>query len=211
MPAPGGDLAAGLAPRLPPGIRIGWHAVGALLPDPRDGAHLGAAVPRRQMTFAAGRAAARMALGRDVPLPAGADRRPVWPEGTAGSITHTDVLALALTAEARAFRSLAIDAEIAGRVQPHLCETLFHPEDMAGPTFDATAAFAAKEALFKLLNPLTGVWFGFHAARVAITDGEVLLTLAEPVGPFPAGWQVTGPLVAAEGHVAAALWLPLSD
>ncbi len=205
MPAPGPDLRAALAARLPAGIGIGVCAVGDALPDPREAAGIAAAHPRRRATFAAGRAAARQALGQDAALPMGPDRLPVWPPGWRGSISHTDRLAACIARRGDA--ALALDIEATGRVRHDLWPTLFARAEAAAPGFDATIAFAGKEALFKLLHPLAQVWFGFHAALATVGAGEVTLRLLQPVGPFAQGFAVTGPAVQGDGHTAVALWL----
>ncbi|MGA5130237.1 enterobactin synthetase [Streptomyces olivoreticuli] len=112
--------------------------------------------PRRR-DFLAGRLAARRAL-RAAGLPAGeilADgRRPVFPEGSVGSISHSGGLAVALAAPAARFRALGCDLELRGL--PVEAARLVLSEDervwMAGSVRRLLFAFSAKETAFKALG-----------------------------------------------------------
>lgn len=140
------------------------------------------AVPARRLQFAAGRRCARaglLALGlAPGPIPAGPHRAPRWPDGTAGSISHTTGYAVAVVRRTATPRlstdiSIGVDAEQLGRVGDHLYSRLFTPGEEAwlarlpGPQRDAaaTAVFGAKEAFYKAQFPLTGAWVGFHDVR----------------------------------------------
>jgi len=105
--------------------------VGVALTDPQvpqpplvgtEGAHLDRAIDKRRREFAAGRAAARMALrqrgGPDVAIPAAADRAPVWPTGWQGSISHKDTLCAAIVTNAPVMLGLDLAA---------LCDCRIHP------------------------------------------------------------------------------------
>ncbi len=147
------------------------------------------AVPARRVQFAAGRRCARaglVALGLPPgPIPAGPQRAPRWPAGTAGSISHTTGYAVAVvrrTDPAPAGSagptdptriSIGVDAEQVGRVGDHLYSRLFTPGEeawlarLSGARRDAaaTAVFGAKEAFYKAQFPLTSAWVGFHDVR----------------------------------------------
>src|SRR5438132_715206 len=83
---------------------------------PEEARLVATAVGRRRREFAAGRACARLALGRlgfpEAPLLSGPDRAPVWPEAAVGSITHCPGYCAAAVARRGAVRSLGIDAEL---------------------------------------------------------------------------------------------------
>lgn len=145
---------------------------GLLLAEETAG--LGRSVPKRVREFAAGRACARRCLaelGRgSLPLPAGADRAPIWPSGIVGSITHTEGFCAAVAAERSAFAALGMDSEVVGRVPPEIWATVCTPQesDWVGslPANERPAAvtlvFAAKEAFYKCQYPLVGEWLDFH-------------------------------------------------
>ena len=84
----------------------------ALMPE--EAGHVAHAIHARQTEFAAGRAAARIAM-RDVgfapqAVPAQYNRAPQWPAGLAGSISHTKELCMAVVSTDA--KSLGLDVEI---------------------------------------------------------------------------------------------------
>ncbi len=135
------------------------------------------AVDSRRNQFATGRHLARLALdafgthtdtiGRD------AYRRPIWPEGYVGSITHTEQIALAGVTARRSMLGLGLDIERTGRVGEELHERLFTPRERSHlATLDLTdpwtLAFSAKEAAYKAVNPTTDEFVPFQDAEIAI-------------------------------------------
>lgn len=145
---------------------------------PEEEVQVTRAVPARRLQFAAGRRCARAglsALGLPAgPIPAGPQRAPRWPDGAAGSISHTAGYAVAVVRPtARPHISIGVDAEQLGRVGDHLYTRLFTPPEEAWLTrlpdpdrsAAATAVFGAKEAFYKAQFPLTGAWVGFHDVR----------------------------------------------
>lgn len=153
-------------------------------------ADVAGALEPRQREFAAGRLRAREALRQlglaDVSIPVGADRAPVWPPSTVGSITHAEGYCAAAAARQRAFKTIGIDAE-ADRPLPEevrddvltLRERELLPGD--GQNWDV-ATFSAKEALFKAWSPLTGAWLGFAEAEIEfhVPRGLFTASLAPP-------------------------------
>jgi 4'-phosphopantetheinyl transferase EntD len=152
---------------------------------PAEAACLKRAVSSRREEFAAGRACARRALREfgvvEFPLTVAADRRPVWPEGFVGSITHTEGYCAAVVARASSVRAVGIDTERCGRVKPELWPRICGPETEWLQTLSAerrpvaaTLIFAAKEAFYKCQYALTQEYLGFDDAHVEISgmDGE---------------------------------------
>jgi 4'-phosphopantetheinyl transferase EntD len=174
-----------LSPRLaelfPPGALtaelLGEGDDGALLPGELHFLSSQAAAQRRQ-EFAAGRMCARLLLSQlhisDFALRMAADRQPLWPDSTVGSITHTSGFCAAVVAEKTRFRAVGIDSEVSGSVKPELWHRLFTATEIAwlsaleGPHrgLAATLLFSAKESFYKLQYPLTGQKLGFHDATV---------------------------------------------
>jgi 4'-phosphopantetheinyl transferase EntD len=136
------------------------------------------AVPARRRDFTAGRVCARRALaglgitGRAVP--AAADRAPVWPAGTVGSITHTSGYCAAAVARSVEVRSLGIDAERHLVLDPGVRELVCLPAELdwcAGQDGEVSwpaVFFSAKEAVYKLWHPLVGTWLDFHDVRLEL-------------------------------------------
>jgi enterobactin synthetase component D len=156
----------------------------------------------RQSIFDMGRACAAELLAdlgsRETSVAMAADRSPVWPQGYVGSITHTDELLGVAVARRKDFRSIGIDAE-----------AIIHPEttleidelcmgereralrDSAGinPQTFSSLCFSAKEAFFKCLYPLTGVWFDFQDAEIACFDANLQLLQMRLLRDLPFGFQ----------------------
>jgi 4'-phosphopantetheinyl transferase EntD len=151
-----------------------------LLPEERIGQDRWA--PKRVAEFAAGRECARLAMAAlgvmAQPVLAQADRKPQWPEGIVGSITHCAGFAGAAVARAGELRSLGIDAEIVGALEAELWPRVLgdaEREWLSGKPAQeqpkwATVFFSAKEAWYKCQNPVTGWWLEFHEAQIRILD-----------------------------------------
>lgn len=147
-----------------------------LLPSER--AALGTVSSKRLHEFAAGRACARHALQR-LGLPQHellslADRRPRWPAGVVGSISHTRGLCVAVVAHDTQVRSLGIDLEVIADVSPVVWPELLTAAELrqlARQPFGqrqrlAALIFSAKEAFYKCQYALTRQWLEFHDAAV---------------------------------------------
>ena len=141
---------------------------------PEEASHVRQAIAKRVGEFAAGRLCARQALAQfgivDFPLAVGSDRRPQWPEGVVGSITHTHGFGGAVVAPRERYRGIGVDAEVIGRVKPALWEKICTPQEIAwleqlgGREQERLGAliFSAKEAFYKCQYGLTGSWVGFQ-------------------------------------------------
>jgi enterobactin synthetase component D / holo-[acyl-carrier protein] synthase len=176
------------------------------------------ASPRRQEEFRAGRAAARAALaalghsGATLPR---VGRRPVWPTGFVGSISHCPGLCMAAAARQRDFQAVGLDVEVRRRVRAHLHDKVCTEAEQAWMEAGghgeetATLLFSAKEATYKCLNPLTGERLGFGDVEVEVDldSGTFLATVSAPVSgqlsrlvgrfAFEADHLLTGVAVAA--------------
>jgi 4'-phosphopantetheinyl transferase EntD len=134
------------------------------------------AIGKRQWEFATGRFLAKQAM-RDMGItPVGirrdAERRPVWPKGCIGSITHAGGLAVAAVGRQELLGGVGIDLEEADRVTPQLYgkiftdheRTVYEQADSRWPGL----LFSAKEAGYKAVNPLVGKFIGFHEAEIDV-------------------------------------------
>lgn len=181
-----------LHPLLPdltgPDLAIAWAPLDALsgAADPLEWEDIASAVPHRQREFVAGRLIAR-ALSDQLclppsPLRRAEDRAPVWPADRVGSLSHCDTLCAAAIGIPPAIRSVGIDVETIGRVEPKLWPTLFTeqetryftslpPETVA---LETTLFFSAKESFYKCQYPLTQSWVGFQDVEVTRVDEHLL-------------------------------------
>jgi enterobactin synthetase component D len=182
-------------------------------------------VRRRRREFFFGRLCARAAIRRIVPGESGAvalraDRRPGFPEGLSGSITHTEDFAAAVCICATE-GSIGIDAEpIFSIGRSHALaayiacgDELCVARDMGCDSSIAlTAIYSAKESLFKAIYPHMERICEFHASRLVAWDAsrsQFTLQLTECLGAgWPAGRCIDGWLVIDSDKVLTAVLLP---
>lgn len=151
-----------------------------LLPEER--VNLGRAVASRVSEFTAGRLCARRALAEfgivDIPLRAGSDRQPEWPESMAGSITHTAEYCAAVVATRRCAAALGLDSEVVGDVKPEIWSRICVAQERdwirSLPASQQAAAvtliFAAKEAFYKCQYPVARERLNFPDARIEVLE-----------------------------------------
>lgn len=175
------------------------------------------AAPLRRDEFAAGRAAARGALATlaiaPVPIPRAADRRPLWPNGIIGSISHTDGIAAAIVGHNQPTAGVGLDIEGDAPLKKELLKYILTRSEAAArkarplvaSSSRCKATFAAKEALFKAIYPITGQFFGFLDANVDLLEsGNWTATLCDTAPALPASMVISGGKWAAvDGHVIA--------
>jgi 4'-phosphopantetheinyl transferase EntD len=147
---------------------------------PDEARHLQKAVRKRAEEFAAGRLCARLLLREfgieNFAIEVGAHRQPLWPKELVGSITHTAGFCAAVVAPKTSLRSVGIDTEIAGGVQPKLWRGICTPSETvwlrALPESEriaaATLIFSAKEAFYKCQFAVTQEWLGLHDVSVQL-------------------------------------------
>ncbi|MEI9992984.1 MAG: 4'-phosphopantetheinyl transferase superfamily protein [Rhizomicrobium sp.] len=155
------------------------------------------AVPKRVAEFAAGRLCARHALAElghtDFQLLRDASRRPLWPDGIVGSITHTDGYCGAAVGRQSAISSIGIDAEEIVRLDDSILRAICTPEERARLEEADTAkrqcatalVFSAKEAFYKCHSAAGGEMLGFR--DVALCFHENGFTV-EPQRAFRRSW-----------------------
>ncbi|WP_329172222.1 4'-phosphopantetheinyl transferase superfamily protein [Streptomyces sp. NBC_01477] len=139
--------------------------------------------------FAAGRGAAAAALAAagsaDLTVPRDPDGRPRFPRGFAGSISHTDRLAVAVVVPGA--DAVGVDIEDAA-ISPRMTEFVLSERErhtLLPPAGEYTPRelFAAKEAAFKAMNG-TGTLGDFLFWRIELTRSDGALTASyrgEPV------------------------------
>lgn len=170
------------------------------------------AAPIRIAEFAAGRRAARSALKvlghGNATLPIGADRAPIWPHRTTGSISHDDGLAISAAMSLERGQALGIDLTAAAPLPEGTREIILpHEDECAMSEIEARIAFSAKETLFKALAPIVGDVFGFSAAVVGIgcPDGRFRVRLAQRLAQYEAGSMWSGSFAISGNRVVTAL------
>jgi len=194
--------------------------VGFLYPE--EASFIGRAIPRRQREFAAGRSCARRLMKlmevEAGPIPVGADRAPVWPEGIQGVISHSEdrcVVAVARTSE---ISMLGLDIEALGRFDRVMWEQVCTPAELAWLSTQPSASqprlaalvFSAKECGYKAQFPQTRMFLDFQQGHVAIKadDGESGTFVVSYPDEVARGLPIPHPLgrwVLREGFVITAI------
>lgn len=184
---------------------------------PEEEALVAKSVAKRRNDFATARACARRAMaGLGLPPVAvlhGHRGRPLWPEGIVGSLTHCAGYRAAALARATDVLSLGIDAEPHAPLPTGVRELVTLPaeRERIGPAAPEGAGeihwdrvlFSAKESVFKVWYPVTGIELDFIQAdltfcRTGVPDNS-------PGGQGDTGGPRGG--AAAEGTFAARLLL----
>lgn len=180
----------------------------------------------RRREFATVRHCARRAARRlgvpDAPLLPGHRGAPRWPAGVVGSMTHCPGYRAAALARDDAVRAVGIDAEPHAPVPERMARGIALPEERDrlralrrlddGVCWDRLL-FCAKEAVYKVWSPLTGVWLGFHEASIGI-DPDTRTFRARVLRPVPAAArgavpaELHGTWTAGRGLLIAAIVVP---
>lgn len=166
------DLAARLAAR---GVILQTRPIAE--GDEDAFADLSEPLARRRASGAA-RIAARAALsalGGDgaAPLPRSAGGYPLWPAGFVGSLAHDEALAVALAAPAARFVALGVDVEPCEPLPADVTQIALLPAERRAAAADpplGRAIFAAKEAVYKAVNPFDGTALEYEDIDVDLAN-----------------------------------------
>lgn len=177
-------------------VRGGWF--------PEEAALVEGAAECRRREFAAARGLAHEAmekLGIAAAPVLRSERAPRWPDGVTGALSHAsgrkgrDGWATAAVGRTDTVRGIGIDLEWAGRVGERLWSRVFNGTERSAleamphgewRTLAAGIGFSAKEAFYKLFQPLTGCWADFHDATVtACEDGGFTLECTADLPGIP--------------------------
>lgn len=111
---------------------------------------------------------------------------PVWPAGIVGSLAHDDEIAVAAVGLRRDFACIGMDIEPALPLPPDMLALVANQEELHQIAHDPLRGkllFVIKEAVYKAVYPLDGVFLEFQdiatdlAARTATTRSGQTLTL----------------------------------
>jgi 4'-phosphopantetheinyl transferase EntD len=98
----------------------------------------------------------------------------IWPAGLLGSISHDDEVALAAVARTRDFAALGVDVEPPDALPEELISLVATPAERRRYSHDVLSSrmlFAAKEAVFKAVYPIDGIFLDFHDVEVDLGAG----------------------------------------
>jgi 4'-phosphopantetheinyl transferase EntD len=155
--------------------------IGTLLPG--EFVWVAKAVASRQAEFAAGRDAARRALGQlgypPIAIPVDDRRAPIWPEGITGSISHCRGCVLAIVARvSTTLGYVGVDVELVHDLEVDLWDSICTPTELSWlnaserPGYRAKLLFSIKEAVYKAQYQLTRQMLDFHEVEVVVEDED---------------------------------------
>jgi 4'-phosphopantetheinyl transferase EntD len=181
---------------------------------PAERAHARTLSPARRVTWVGGRVALRAALadlGEAAPAPISSTRRgaPALPAGIAGSIAHKRTLAVALAARAPRDVTLGVDVEVERAPRVDISERVLTVDerrrvDALAPTARARevlAIFAAKEAVYKALDPWLGRYVSFQDVALARGEDGALAAVFAPRADEPSFVLEVHEEVILAGHI----------
>lgn len=222
---PSADVLAALGRLYPAGVAtaaLNASAAPAELSEIESQAGARYVGPRLQH-FALGRACARLALreltGGESCIGMMSSGSPAWPAGIVGSITHSRLLVAAAAAHVGDIQDLGIDVEDATRHSARLerwaCTegerttlgVLPVPRGSAGWS---TIVFSAKEAVYKAVNPSTGIALRFHDVELDVDPAAraFAVRVVRPIdGPTDWAQRLTGRYEVVDGIVLSSVIL----
>ena len=188
--------------------------------DPEERPYVARAVERRRLEFSTGRACARKALSRlgvaHAALPPGTDRRPIWPLGFIGSITHTESFCAAAVGRCDdGLKSVGIDIEPAEPLPADLLDTVCQGAERdwiehatsGDRGLLARAVFCAKECAFKCQFPMSQAMLDFSELTISIDRASDTFTaiFCRDAAPFQRGALLRGRLRIGNGFIVSAM------
>lgn len=164
-----------------------WQKTDDKLFEPLAYRDLQSAASKRKAEFIAGRLMAHRALmhlGIETSeIGIGEHRSPIWPDGTLGSISHSQTMAVsgASYREHRVYVGMDIESLIpplqAKQIGPLICTEeewgVWRTTTLSLATF-VTLIFSAKESVFKGVYPYVKRYLEFKDARLLSLDGQTL-------------------------------------
>jgi 4'-phosphopantetheinyl transferase EntD len=165
-----------------PGVLIGHRLIAAddaAALSPEEAASLPAQAPTARRASGAVRIVGRRLLAQmgiaPCPLPKGPSGGPVWPVGVVGSFAHDDRVAVAALAKRMLVATLGIDIEPSGPLPDDLLDVVATARERLILGRDPAAGrllFAAKEAVYKAVNPCDGRFLEYHDIDVDLAAGS---------------------------------------
>jgi len=164
-----------------PGILIGHRLIApgdelALLPE--ELAPLARSVDQVRRASGAARIVARDLMARfgarPQPVIKSASGAPVWPAGLMGSLAHSRQVAVAALARHGDFAGIGVDVEPAEPIDADLVRmvaTATERHAIADDPLQCRVLFAVKEAVYKCVNPLDGLFLEHHDVEADLHAG----------------------------------------
>jgi len=186
------DLQRSIDAMAAPGILIDHRLIAdgdefALLPE--ELVALASSVVKVRRASGAARIVARellLGLGKtQQAIPKTTSGMPIWPDGIVGSLAHESKIAVAAMAKQRDYLSLGIDIEPAEALDPNLLElvaTAKERQTIPDEPCSGRLLFSVKEAVYKAVYPLDGVFLDHHDVEVCLTTQTAVVRNGRIVG-----------------------------
>jgi 4'-phosphopantetheinyl transferase EntD len=164
-----------------PGVLIGHRLISsgdelALLPEELDA--FATSIDKVKRASGAARIVARGLMSQlgqpQHAVPKAASGAPIWPSGLVGSLAHNSQVAVAAIAKRDDFSSLGIDVEAAEPLDADLLSlvaTATELKRIADDPLRGRLLFAVKEAVYKSVYPLDGLFLEHHDVEVNLKGG----------------------------------------
>ena len=186
---------------------------------PQEAGPVARMAPLRQKSYAAGRAAAHVAMRQlaqpVAPVLMAPDRAPVWPRGLTGSISHSQTCCIAVLARMDEVTALGVDVEEDSDLDMDLLSVVCthkerdwlsrQPSLRAGLL--AKLIFSAKECAYKCQYPRSKTLFGFDTLIITPDpeSGQFEATFLTDIPHFPAGTRLEGRFAIKGGLIVTAM------
>jgi 4'-phosphopantetheinyl transferase EntD len=111
-------------------------------------------------------------------LPKATSGAPIWPTGVVGSLSHDSRVAVAAVGRRRDFSALEINIEPASPLPSELLDLVATPQERAEigeDPYHGRLLLAAKEAVYKALDPLDHTFPDHHDVRISLTNRRVIV------------------------------------
>jgi 4'-phosphopantetheinyl transferase EntD len=156
----------------------------------------------RRLEFLEGRACAHAALRKlgchETPILRGKDRQPRWPNGVVGSISHTESFCAAAVALEADHAGLGLDVEMDLPVSEGFARRVCSERELLRCAEHGSAeqlarvVFSAKESVYKLQHPRSGIVLYWRDLEVLLGDSHFDVRFLTACPPFQAGQELIG-------------------
>lgn len=130
-------------------------------------------MPEKRRASGAARIVGRELLKRlGVPegaIPTRVSGAPLWPDGVTGSFAHDNVVAVAAAGLRRDIGAVGIDVEPAAMLPVDMLDLVTTAKErlgVAGDPYRGRLLFTIKEAVYKAVHPLDGLFLDYHDIEV---------------------------------------------
>jgi 4'-phosphopantetheinyl transferase EntD len=101
----------------------------------------------------------------------------IWPRGIVGSLAHNAQVAVAAVARQRDFLNVGIDVEPAEAVDAEVLAAVATEDELEqiqGAPLGGRLLFSVKEAIYKAINPIDGIFLDHHDVHVNLKAGTAV-------------------------------------